>query len=87
MAGLKLRDRLGEIKVPTLVFGTDRDTTVGVENILADYPALPQEHRHLQIVHGYGHSPNVEVPGIVARILERFSDLAWDLDLKAEASR
>ena len=52
MAGLKLRDRLGEIMVPTLVFGTDRDTTVGVENILADYAALPQEHRHLQIIHG-----------------------------------
>lgn len=87
MAGLKLRDRLGDIKVPTLVFGTDRDTTVGVENILADYEALPPEHRHLQIIHGYGHSPNVEVPGLVASILERFSDLVCSQDLKTEASR
>ena len=87
MAGLRLRDRLDEINVPTLVFGTDRDTTVGVDNMLADYQALPEAHRHLQIVHGYGHSPNVEIPGIVARILERFSDMAWDLDLKAEAGR
>ena len=87
MAGLKLRERLDEIKVPTLVFGTDRDTTVGIDNILAEYQALPKALRHLQIIHGYGHSPNVEVPGIVARILERFSDMAWDLELKAEAGR
>ena len=87
MASLRLRDRLGEINVPTLVFGTDQDTTVGIDNILADYQALPETIRHLQIIHGYGHWPNVEVPGIVARILERFSDMAWDLDLKAEAGR
>ena len=87
MAGLRLRDRLDEINVPTLVFGSDRDTTVGIDSILADYQALLEAHRHLQIVHGYGHSPNVEVPGIVARILGRFSDMAWDLDLKAETGR
>ena len=87
MAGLRLRERLHEIKVPTLVFGTDRDTTVGLDNILADYQALSEPNRHLQIIHGYGHSPNVEVPGIVGRILERFSDMAWDLDLKAKVSR
>ena len=87
MAGLKLRDRLHEIKVPTLVFGTDQDHTVGIENILAEYQALPKDYRHLQIIYGYGHSPNVEVPGIVGRILERFSDMAWDLDMKASIDR
>ena len=87
MAGLRLRKRLGEIQVPTLVFGTDQDTTVGIDNILAEYQALPETFRHLQIIYGYGHSPNVEVPGIVGRILERFSDMAWDLELKAEAGQ
>ena len=85
MAGLRLRDRLGELHVPTLVFGTDQDTTVGIDNILAEYQALPEAVRHLQIIHGYGHSPNVEAPGIVCRILDRFSDIAWKLDLKAKS--
>ena len=87
MAALRLRDRLDEINVPTLVFGCDRDTTVGIDNILAEFQALPITLRHLQIIHGYGHSPNVEAPGTVGRILDRFSDMAWDLDLKAEAGR
>ena len=81
MAALRLRDRLDEINVPTLVFGTDQDMTVGIDNILAEFQALPEAQRHLQILHGYGHSPNVEAPGVVARILERFSDMASDLDL------
>ena len=85
MAGLRLRDRLGEIKVPTLVIGCDQDTTVGLDNILADYQALPAASRHLQIYHGFGHSPNVEVPRRLSNAIERFSDMAWDLGLKAEA--
>ena len=85
MAGLELRDSLNEIKVRTLVIGSDQDTTVGIDNILADYQALPAAHRHLQIYHGFGHSPNVEVPRRVGRVIERFSDMAWELDLKSEA--
>jgi branched-chain amino acid transport system permease protein len=87
MAGLRLRDRLSEIVVPTLVMGSDRDTTVGIENILAEYLALPEAHRHLQIFHGIGHSPNVEVAQQVATVLGSFSEMAWGLDLKAEVSR
>ena len=87
MARLRLRDRLGEITVPTMVMGSDRDTTVGIENILADYLALPESNRHLNIFHGFGHSPNVEVPRWVSTVLSSFSDMAWDLDLKADAGR
>ena len=87
MAGLRLRDRLHEIKVPTLVIGGDRDTTVGIDNILAEYQALPEANRHLHIFHGFGHSPNVDTARRMGGILERFSDLAWDLDLKADAAR
>ena len=64
MSALRLRDRLGEIQVPMLVVGGDRDVTFGVDEILADYFALPEQMRHLQIYHGIGHSPNVEVRGI-----------------------
>ena len=72
MAALRLRQRLGEIAVPALVVGGDRDDTVGVDNIVAEYLALPEATRHLHIFHGIGHSPNVEVPGRLAGLLGRF---------------
>ena len=73
MGSLRLRERLGEIRVPTMVVGGDTDTTVGVDNIVAEYLALPAETRHLHIFHGIGHSPNVEVPGRFAGLLTRFA--------------
>ena len=72
MFALRLRERLGEIRVPTLVVGGDRDTTVGIDNIVAEYLALPEETRHLHIFHGIGHSPNVEAPSLFAGLLSRF---------------
>ena len=72
MSALHLRDRLDEINVPTLVVGGDCDTTVGVDNIVAEYFALPQELRHLHIFHGIGHSPNVAVPDEFAGLVGRF---------------
>ena len=72
MSQLRLRNRLGEIKVPTLVVGGDLDTSVGVDNILADFLALPESSRHLHMFHGVGHSPNVEVPGELVGLLGRF---------------
>jgi non-heme chloroperoxidase len=84
MSALRLRERLREIKVPTLVMGGDRDKTVGVDNILADYLALPEEGRHLAIYHQSGHSPNVDNAWRVAIVLERFSGMARDLDLQTQ---
>lgn len=72
MSRLRLRARLNEIRVPTLVVGGDRDDTVGIDNILADYLALPEMTRSLHIYHGVGHSPNVEVPESFAGLLGRF---------------
>ena len=69
---IRLRERLKEIRAPTLVVGGDLDTTVGVDNILADYLALPEDFRHLHIFHGVGHSPNVEIPEEFAGLLSRF---------------
>ena len=87
MAGLRLRDRLNEINVPTLVMGGDRDTTVGVDNILAEYQALPKSSRHIHMFHGAGHSPNVDVARWTSNIISNFSDMAWSLDLQAQTSR
>lgn len=72
MAGLKLRDRLGELRMPVLIVGGDNDDTVGVDNILTEYLGLPSESRHLHFYHGAGHSPNVEVPEEFAALLTRF---------------
>ena len=72
MSGLRLRERLGEIKTPTLIVGGDKDTTVGVDNIIAEYFALPEGSRHLHMFHGIGHSPNVEVPRRFSGLLARF---------------
>ena len=87
MAALRLRDRLKKIEVPTLVMGGDRDTTVGVDNILAEYQALSKSCRHLHFYHGTGHSPNVEVGRWVGTIVGNFSDMAWSLDLQTQKSR
>jgi pimeloyl-ACP methyl ester carboxylesterase len=87
MAGLRLRERLNEIEVLTMVMGGDRDTTVGVENILAEYQALPKANRHIHMFHGSGHSPNVDVARWVSNIVGQFSDMAWSLELQAESSR
>lgn len=83
MAELKLRGRLGEINVPTLVIGGDRDITVGINNILAEFQALPKSKRHLHIYHDIGHSPNVEVGDSVAALLGNFSVLAGSLDFQS----
>ena len=72
MSQLRLRERLRELKVPTLVVGGDRDTTVGVDNILAEYLALSEDVRSLHIFHGIGHSPNVEMPERFAGLLAGF---------------
>ncbi len=74
MGALRLRDRLVEIRVPTMVIGGDLDTTVGVDNIVAEYLALPEKDRHLHVFHGIGHSPNVEVPARLAGLLTRFAN-------------
>ena len=72
MANLRLRQRLHELPMPVFVVGGDQDTTVGVQNMLAEYLALPENHRFLHIFHAIGHSPNVEVATRFARVLDRF---------------
>ena len=72
MSQLRLRERLKELRTPVLVVGGDRDTSVGVDNIVAEYLALPEDRRFLHIYHGVGHSPNVDVAVSFAGLLTRF---------------
>ena len=72
MQGIRLRERLGELRIPVLMVGGDQDTLVGVQNILTDYLALPAERRSLEMFHRVGHSPNVAVPERVAAVIQTF---------------
>jgi pimeloyl-ACP methyl ester carboxylesterase len=72
MASLRLRERLHELTMPVLVAGGDQDTLVGVDNILSEYLALRAETRSLHIIHGAGHSPNVEAAPELIAGLQRF---------------
>ena len=66
-----------------MVIGGDQDTTVGVDNIVAEYLALPEANRHLHMFHGIGHSPNVEVPKRLAGLLTRFAAEVASRDVAA----
>jgi len=79
MREVRLRERLGELRLPVLVVGGDRDTLVGVDNILAEYLALPRATRALHVFRGVGHSPNVGVPGELADVLDGFITRAVQL--------
>jgi branched-chain amino acid transport system permease protein len=72
MAALRLRQRLGELAMPVLLVGGDDDTTVGVDQMLTEYLAMPEDRRFLHIFHGIGHSPNVQVATRFASLLDRF---------------
>jgi branched-chain amino acid transport system permease protein len=74
MASLRLRERLGELQMPVLVVGGDRDDTVGVDNILTEYLALRPEVRSLHMFHGIAHSPNSECPAEFAGVIQRWID-------------
>jgi pimeloyl-ACP methyl ester carboxylesterase len=72
MDSTRLRERLGELRMPVLVAGGDQDYVVGVENMLREYLALPSDIRALHVIHGAGHSPNVGSPQELAAVLSRF---------------
>jgi pimeloyl-ACP methyl ester carboxylesterase len=82
MSSLRLRERLGELQMPVLVVGGDRDDTVGVDNILTEYLALRPDVRSLHVFHGIAHSPNSECPVEFATVIER-----WIEGLSAEPSK
>jgi len=74
MAGLQLRKELGRLTMPVLVVGGDLDDTVGVDNILLDFLALPEERRFLHMFHAIAHSPNFENPKELTAVLDAFVD-------------
>jgi pimeloyl-ACP methyl ester carboxylesterase len=74
MDSLDLRNKLGGLNIPVLVVGGDLDDTVGVDNLLLDFLALPANHRFLHMFHSVGHSPNFEIPQELAIVIDEFMD-------------
>ena len=70
MAEARLGDRLGEVRVPSLVVLGDRDALVPPSATLRTYQRLP--NCGLQAFHRVGHSPQIEVPEAFNAVLDEF---------------
>jgi non-heme chloroperoxidase len=70
MARFNVLNRLGEIKVPTLVTWADKDTSVPFASIVEVYTGIPG--CGLEVWHGVGHSGPIEAPDRFADLLQRF---------------
>jgi pimeloyl-ACP methyl ester carboxylesterase len=70
MAGLRLADRLAELKLPVLMVGGDLDNLVPVATMLESYARIPD--CGLQIFHRVGHMVQQEVPVEFASLVQDF---------------
>jgi pimeloyl-ACP methyl ester carboxylesterase len=67
--GLDLTERLSRLTVPTTLVWGDRDRLIDLSAGRLYHQAIP--HARLVVMHGIGHCPQVEAPGLTARrILE-----------------
>lgn len=72
MAEVNVQAQLGEIRVPTLVIGSDRDALVPPPVFAALQQAIPNASLH--VFHRVGHTPQLEVPDDFVRVLTDFLD-------------
>lgn len=70
MVRFNVADRLGEIRVPTLVTWGDKDTAVPFPGIVEYFTGIP--NCGLEVWHGVGHSGPIEVPNRFVGLLARF---------------
>jgi len=71
MATLRLGDQAARLTMPVLLAGGDADQLIPLRRMLGTYAKLPAGSG-LQIWHGAGHSPNVEIPDEFCAVLRRF---------------
>jgi 3-oxoadipate enol-lactonase len=71
MATLAIGERVGALKLPVLLAGGDADQLIPLNRMLETFGKLPKGSS-LQIWHGIGHSPNVEIPGQTAAVIQQF---------------
>ncbi len=70
MRDFRVKDRLGEIRIPTLVVAGDRDGHVPVRYTLETAAAIPR--CAVQIYHNVGHTPFWEVQDEFVTLLDEF---------------
>ena len=71
MMGLGLGPALGTLPMKVLLACGDADDTISLTAMLATWAKLPAGSG-LHVWHGVGHSPNIENPTRMARVLQRF---------------
>lgn len=65
-----VRHRLGDVAVPTLLIGGDRDGAVSPDDLMIQWRVIPDAR--LAIVPGCGHAVHYERPDLFNRIVEDF---------------
>jgi pimeloyl-ACP methyl ester carboxylesterase len=71
MFDIRLGERVKALPMPVMVVGGDADALIPVANMLATWAKYPAG-TGLHFWHGVGHSPNLDCPGELAALLERF---------------
>jgi pimeloyl-ACP methyl ester carboxylesterase len=71
MFDIRLGERVKSLPMPVIVVGGDADALIPVANMLATWAKYPAG-TGLHFWHGVGHSPNLDCPKELARLLERF---------------
>lgn len=71
MFSIRIGERLKSLPMPVLLAAGDVDELIPLADMLATWAKLPPGSG-LQVWHGVGHSPNVDIPGELATVLRRF---------------
>jgi len=71
MFSVRLGAKLKALAMPMLLAGGDQDELIPVANMLATWAKLPPGSG-LHFWHGVSHSPNIDCPQELARLIERF---------------
>jgi pimeloyl-ACP methyl ester carboxylesterase len=67
----RIGDRVARLTVPVLMLAGDNDQVVQLPRLIDTFQKLPPGSS-LHVWHGVGHSPNVEVPERLTRVVRRF---------------
>jgi pimeloyl-ACP methyl ester carboxylesterase len=85
MFELRIGERVKSLPMPTLLAAGDADELIPISAMLATWAKLPAG-AGLHVWHGLGHSPNLDAPGEVAAVLQRFVETTIPARIKAAAS-
>ena len=85
MFEIRIGDQVRALPMPVLLAGGDADELIPVAAMLATWAKYPPG-TGLHFWHGVGHSPNLDAPGEVAALLQRFIEKTIPARAKAAAA-